>query len=135
MTRGRRTHPLQITGPGGLKVALAFGITFFQFGAIDRYRGRPFLIPEEVRTPRFALTALAAFLGMAVGFIDDAFDLRARWQFLGNAIVAFIVIAAGIHIDFVDDPLGSGLFLLAFPVACAFTFFWFVGMNVALMLI
>jgi UDP-GlcNAc:undecaprenyl-phosphate GlcNAc-1-phosphate transferase len=132
MPGGRRQHPWPIPRPGGLAIALAFGLTIFTFWAIDRYMGRPFLIPEEVRTPRFALTALAAFLGMTVGFIDDAFDLRARWQFLGNAIVAFIVIAAGIHIDFIDDPLGSGLIELAFPVAVAFTFFWIVGMNVAL---
>lgn len=129
---GRRQHPWPIPRPGGLAIALAFGLTIFVFWAIDRYAGRPFLIPEEVRSPRFALTALAAFLGMTVGFIDDIFDLRARWQFLGNAIVAFVVIAAGIHIDFVDDPLGAGLIELAFPVAVAFTFFWIVGMNVAL---
>jgi UDP-GlcNAc:undecaprenyl-phosphate GlcNAc-1-phosphate transferase len=55
-----------------------------------------------------------------------------RWQFLGNMLVAFVIIAAGIHIDYVDDPLGSGLVQLAFPVAVAFTFFWIVGMNVAL---
>src|SRR5213594_4780459 len=132
MPGGRRQHPWPIPRPGGLAIALAFGLTIFLFWAIDRYMDRPFLIPEEVRTPRFALTALAAFLGMTVGFIDDVFELRARWQFLGNAIVAFIVIAAGIHIDFVDDPLGSGLIQLAFPVAVAFTFFWIVGMNVAL---
>ena len=132
MPGGRRQHPWPIPRPGGLAIALAFGLTIFLFWAIDRYMGRPFLIPEEVRTPRFALTALAAFLGMTVGFIDDTFDLRARWQFLGNAIVAFIVIAAGIHIDFVDDPLGSGLIQLAFPVAVAFTFFWIVGMMNAI---
>jgi len=129
---GRRQHPWPIPRPGGLAIALAFGLTIFLFWAIDRYMGRPFLIPEEVRTPRFALTALAAFLGMTVGFIDDVFDLRARWQFLGNMVVAFIVIAAGIRIDFIDDPLGSGIIQLALPVAVAFTAFWIVGMNVAL---
>jgi len=129
---GRRQHPYPIARPGGLAIALAFGLTIFVFWVIDRYAGRPFLIPEEVRSPRFALTALAAVLGMTVGFIDDVFDLRARWQFLGSAIVAFIVIAAGIRIEFVDDPLGSGLIQLAFPLAVAFTFFWIVGMNVAL---
>jgi UDP-GlcNAc:undecaprenyl-phosphate GlcNAc-1-phosphate transferase len=129
---GRRLHPRPIPRPGGLAIALAFGITIVVFWAIDRYAGQPFLIPEEVRSPRFALTALAAALGMTVGFIDDVFELRARWQFLGNALVAFVIIAAGIHIDFIDDPLGSGVFQLAYPVAVAFTFFWITGMNVAL---
>jgi len=129
---GRRLHPRPIPRPGGLAIALAFGITILAFWLIDRYTGGPFLIPEEVRSPRFALTALAAALGMSVGFIDDIFELRARWQFLGNSLVAFVIIAAGIHIDFIDDPLGSGVFQLAYPVAVAFTFFWITGMNVAL---
>src|SRR2546427_12419706 len=79
---GRRLHPRPIPRPGGLAIALAFGATIFVFWAIDRYAGGPFLIPEEVRSPRFALTALAAVLGMTVGFIDDGFELRARWQVL-----------------------------------------------------
>ena len=129
---GRRLHPRPIPRPGGLAIALAFGFTILVFWAIDRYAGGPFLIPEEVRSSRFTLVALAAVLGMTVGFIDDAFELRARWQFIGNMLVAFVVILAGIHIDHIDDPLGSGIIDLAFPIAVAFTFFWIVGMNVAL---
>ena len=129
---GRRLHPRPIARPGGLAIALAFGLTILAFWLVDRYAGRPFLIPDEVRSSRFTLTALAALLGMTVGFIDDALELRARWQFLGQAVVAAIIIAAGIRIDFVDDPFGSGLVQLAAPVAVAFTFFWIVGMNNAL---
>ena len=129
---GRRLHPRPIPRPGGLAIALAFGFTILVFWAVDRYAGGPFLIPEEVRSSRFTLVALAAALGMMVGFIDDAFELRARWQFIGNMLVAFVVILAGIHIDHIDDPLGSGIIDLAFPIAVAFTFFWIVGMNVAL---
>ena len=129
---GRRLHPRPIARPGGLAIALAFGLTILAFWLVDRYAGRPFLIPEEVRSPRFALTALAAVLGMTVGFIDDLFELRARWQFLGQVIVAAVVIAAGIRIDFIDDPFGYGLIQLGAPIAVAFTFFWIVGMNNAL---
>ena len=129
---GRRLHPRPIARPGGLAIALAFGLTILIFWLVDRYAARAFLIPEEVRSPRFTLTALAAILGMTVGFIDDVFELRARWQFLGNMLVAFVIIAAGIHIDYIDDPLGTGLIQLAYPIAVAFTFFWIVGMNVAL---
>ena len=129
---GRRLHPQPIARPGGLAIAIAFGLTILVFWLVDRYAGRPFLIPEEVRSSRFTITALAAALGMIVGFIDDAFELRARWQFLGNLLVAFVVILAGIHIDNIEDPLSGGIVELAFPVAVAFTFFWVVGMNVAL---
>ncbi|HEV8229671.1 MAG TPA: MraY family glycosyltransferase [Candidatus Limnocylindria bacterium] len=129
---GRRNHPRPIPRPGGLAIALAFGFTIFAFWLIDRLAGHPFLIPEEVRSSRFTLTAFAALLGMTLGFVDDVFELRARWQFLGLLVVAAVIVAAGIRIDFLNDPLGDGLIELAGIVAIGFTVFWIVGMNVAL---
>src|SRR5712692_3913724 len=129
---GRRNHPRPIPRPGGLAIAIAFGLTIFTFWLIDRFAGGPFLIPEEVRSPRFTLTALAALLGMSLGFIDDVLELRARWQFLGLLLVAAVIVAAGIRIDFFNDPFGDGLMELAGPIAVAFTVFWIIGMNVAL---
>jgi UDP-GlcNAc:undecaprenyl-phosphate/decaprenyl-phosphate GlcNAc-1-phosphate transferase len=132
MPGGRRVHPRPIPRPGGLAIALAFGSAIFAFWIVDRLAGHPFLIPEEVRSSRFTLTAIAALLGMGVGLIDDMLELRARWQFLGLVIVAAVIVFAGIHIDFVNDPLSDRLIELAFPVAVAFTMFWIVGMNIAL---
>jgi len=130
---GRRLHLHPIPRPGGIAVAGAFGLAIFTFWLIDSVAGRPFLIPEEVRSPRFTLTAFAAVVGLAVGFLDDVFDLRARWQLLGHLAIAWIVVFAGIRIDFVTDPLDpSQLIQLAPTVAVGFTVFWLVGMNVAL---
>ena len=129
---GRRVHPRPIPRPGGLAIAIAFGSAIFTFWLVDRLAGHPFLIPEEVRSSRFTLTAIAALLGMGVGLVDDIFELRARWQFLGLLIVAAVIVFAGIHIDFVNDPLSDRVVELAFPVAVAFTMFWIVGMNIAL---
>jgi UDP-GlcNAc:undecaprenyl-phosphate/decaprenyl-phosphate GlcNAc-1-phosphate transferase len=132
MPGGRRLHPRPIPRPGGLAIAVAFGAAIFLFWLVDRIAGHPFLIPEEVRSPRFTLTAIAAVLGMGIGLVDDLFELRARWQFLGLIIVAGVIVFAGIHIDFVNDPFSDQLIELVFPVAVAFTMFWIVGMNVAL---
>ena len=129
---GRRQHPEPIPRIGGLGIAIAFGLAIFAFWLVDRLNGHPFLIPEEVRTPRFTLTAMAAFLGLAVGLLDDALDLRARWQMLGYFAIAAIIVAAGIRIGFVNDPRGDGLIQLAPPIAIGFTVFWIVGMNNAL---
>jgi UDP-GlcNAc:undecaprenyl-phosphate/decaprenyl-phosphate GlcNAc-1-phosphate transferase len=129
---GRRNHPAPIPRIGGLGIAVAFGLAILAFWLVDRLNGQPFLIPEEVRTPRFTLTALAAVLGLGVGLLDDALDLRARWQFLGYVAIAAIIVAAGIRIDFVNDPRGDGLIQLAPPTAIGFTVFWIVGMNNAL---
>jgi UDP-GlcNAc:undecaprenyl-phosphate GlcNAc-1-phosphate transferase len=132
MPGGRRLHPRPIPRPGGLAIAIAFGSAIFVFWLIDRVAGHPFLIPEEVRSSRFTLTAIAAVLGMAIGLFDDLLELRARWQFLGQVVVAGLIVIAGIHIDFVNDPLSDRLIELSFPVAVAFTMLWIVGMNNAL---
>jgi len=129
---GRRAHPRPIPRPGGLAIAIAFGLGLPLFWLVDRIAGGPFLIPEEVRSPRFTLTAIAALLGMGIGLVDDIFELRARWQLLGLSIVAAVIVIAGIHIDFVNDPFSDRLLELTVPVAVLFTMFWIVGMNVAL---
>ena len=107
MPGGRRRHPRPIPRPGGLAIAVAFGTAIFVFWLIDRLAGHPFLIPEEVRSSRFTLTAIAALLGMAIGLVDDLLELRARWQFLGQVVVAAVIVLAGIRIDFVNDPFSD----------------------------
>src|SRR5437870_3832711 len=132
MPGGRRIHARPIPRPGGLAIAIAFGSAILIFWLIDRLAGHPFLIPEEVRSSRFTLTAIAAVLGMAMGLIDDFLELRARWQFLCQVVVEAVIVLAGIHVDFVNDPLSDRLIELSFPVAVAFTMLWIVGMNNAL---
>ena len=100
MPGGRRIHARPIPRPGGLAIAIAFGSAILIFWLIDRLAGHPFLIPEEVRSSRFTLTAIAAVLGMAMGLIDDFLELRARWQFLGQVVVAAVIV-------FQDIPLAT----------------------------
>lgn len=130
---GRRRHHGPVPRSGGVAVAAAFGLAILAFWAIDRIAGHPFLIPDEVRSARFTLTALAAAVGLVVGVLDDVFDLRARWQLLGHLAIAAVVVAAGIRVDFLTDPFSAdGVLTLALPLAVGFTVFWVVGMNVAL---
>lgn len=130
---GRRDHERPTPRPGGIALAAAFGLAVFLFWLIDSVAGRPFLIPEEVRSPRFTLTAFAALIGLLVGFLDDVFDLRARWQLLGHLAIAWLIVFAGIRIDFVTDPVDASSYIELAPViAVGFTVFWLTGMNVAL---
>ncbi len=129
---GRRLHRGPIPRPGGLAVFLAFGLAIAVLWSIDVFVGAPYAIPEEVRSPRFRLVVLAAVLGALVGFIDDVIDLRARWQLLGQFAVAGIVIAAGIRVDFVNNPLDPSVPLALGVLAVPFTLFWIVGMINAL---
>jgi len=67
--------------------------------------------------------ALAAILGT----IDDVYDLRARWQLLGQLALAGMVVAAGIGVGSIDNPFGPGKIVLDGPYAIAFTVLWIVG--------
>ena len=47
-------------------------------------------------------------MAAALGAIDDLFDLRARWQLLGQiAPGAAVAVALGITIDFIANPFGG----------------------------
>ncbi len=129
---GRRVHSEPIPRPGGLVVFLAFGLAIVVFWSVDLLVGMPFAIPEEVRSPRFRLVVLAAVLGVLVGFIDDLLDLRARWQLAGQLLVGTLIVAAGIRVDAVNNPLEPSTPLLLGALAVPFTLFWVAGMINAL---
>ena len=81
-------------------------------------------------------------LAAALGFIDDRWQIRARWQLLAQLGLAALVIVggapdpahgfAGIRIGFVANPvsfIGGGEMITIFePLATLFTTVWIVGM-------
>ena len=69
-------------------------------------------------------SALAAFLGV----LDDYFDLRARWQFLAQLVLALVVVGMGIGVDVVANPFGPGVIRLEGVFEVAFTVLWVLGM-------
>ena len=129
---GRRQHPRPIPRPGGLAIFVAFGLAIAVFWTIDILSGGPVLIPDEVRSPRFRLVVLAAVVGVVVGFFDDLVDLRARWQLLGQVLVAAIVVTAGVRIEFVNNPFDARHVIILGALAIPLTFLWIVGMINAL---
>ncbi|MFZ9268250.1 MAG: MraY family glycosyltransferase, partial [Candidatus Limnocylindrus sp.] len=64
-----------------------------------------------------------------IGLIDDRYDLRARWQILGQLLIALIPIAFGLRIAFISNPLGAGDLLFPDAVALGVTIFWTLGMQ------
>jgi UDP-GlcNAc:undecaprenyl-phosphate/decaprenyl-phosphate GlcNAc-1-phosphate transferase len=76
---------------------------------------------------------LVALLGgcaaaVIVGALDDWFDLRARWQLIGQLALAGFAIVLGISIGSVNNPLGTGLITFGAPFAGGFALLWIVGM-------
>jgi UDP-GlcNAc:undecaprenyl-phosphate GlcNAc-1-phosphate transferase len=76
--------------------------------------------------------ALALFGGAVaaavLGFLDDRFQLRARWQLLMQVVLAIGAVAAGVMVDFINNPLGPKVIPFSTPFAVGFTVFWIAGM-------
>jgi UDP-GlcNAc:undecaprenyl-phosphate GlcNAc-1-phosphate transferase len=69
-----------------------------------------------------------AILAAAIGAVDDRFDLRARWQFLGQVVLAMFAVASGITVAVITNPFANSLQQVPSLLAIAFTVIWIVGM-------
>ena len=123
----RRVNKRPIPRAGGLAIAAAFLAVAGGFVLLNERAG-------WVPTPLTLEPAdfLALFLGgaaaAAIGGIDDLFDLRARWQLLGQVGLALIAVALGLGIAVINNPFGDGVIRFSEPFSVGFTVFWIVGM-------
>ncbi|MDQ3448410.1 MAG: undecaprenyl/decaprenyl-phosphate alpha-N-acetylglucosaminyl 1-phosphate transferase [Chloroflexota bacterium] len=131
----RRVHRQPVPRGGGLAVVASFvgvgvGAVFINgmVGAVPELGVQP---RHEHLVALFGGTALAA----ALGFLDDRYQLRARWQLLIQLLLAGLAVAAGISIGFIDNPFQflGGPFdfrMIEFPanLAIVVTVLWIVGM-------
>ncbi len=114
---GRKVHKKPISRLGGVAIFAGFiaalaaeviGEKFFGWGGTLTKGG-----PEVVGV------LLGMVLIFAVGMVDDIVTLSPGPKFLGQLAAASIVIAAGLRIDFIGNPVGGGLIalgLLGIPV-------------------
>lgn len=126
----RRINMQPVPRAGGLSVAVVFTLVG---GALI------LLAPQLQISPgsgaeRLTDQGAAALLGGtliagAIGFIDDRFDLRARWQILGQLLISLIPITFGLRILFVSNPIGAGVLLFPDALALGVTIFWTLGMQ------
>ena len=123
----RRVHTRPTPRGGGLAVTAAFVLVGLGVLALNaQVRIVPIL--RDLDLGAF----LALFGGIAVaavvGYVDDRWQLRARWQLIAQIALAFVAIAAGVTIDFVNNPFGGGVVRFDWPFANVFTVLWIVGM-------
>ncbi|HEX4897456.1 MAG TPA: MraY family glycosyltransferase [Candidatus Limnocylindrales bacterium] len=123
----RRVNTTPVPRGGGIAVVVAFlaiagGLVLLNDGV------------EAMPPPRGIETGelMALFLGGAVaaliGAIDDLFDLRARWQLLGQVGLAGLAVALGVTVEAINNPFGPNTIPFGAPFAVAFTVVWVVGM-------
>lgn len=126
----RRINTQLVPRAGGLSVAVVFTLVG---GALMLVAPHLQISPGS-GTARLTAGGAAALLGGTliagvIGFIDDRYDLRARWQILGQLLISLIPIAFGLRILFVSNPFGAGVLMFPDAIALGVTIFWTLGMQ------
>ena len=126
----RRINTKPVPRAGGLAVAGAFaliGTLLVIFSAqlgLSAGSGS-----AELTSDGAAALLLGTVIAGVIGLIDDRYDLRARWQILGQFLIALIPIAFGLRIAFISNPLGAGDLLFPDAISLGVTIFWTLGMQ------
>ena len=84
-------------------------------------------VPFSLDASEIAALLLGGAVAAGLGAVDDLFDLRARFQLLGQVALALGAVALGVTIDFIANPFG-GQIRFSGPIAAGLTIFWIVGM-------
>ena len=123
----RRTHRRPLPRGGGLAIVVAFLIVGGGLAILD---GAVPGLPPVRDVPVSQLIGLfgGAVLAAVLGVIDDAYDLRARWQLAGQVALAVVAVASGITVAKIGNPVAPGYILFESWMGAAFTVVWIVGM-------
>jgi UDP-GlcNAc:undecaprenyl-phosphate GlcNAc-1-phosphate transferase len=123
----RRVNVRPVPRGGGVAVAIAFIAVTLVILVINA-NAQFVVAPSSVQLNDFVGLLLGGVLATAFGVLDDAFDLRARWQFAGQLALAAFAILMGYVVDFIANPVGPGSIPMAGPFAVGFSVLWIAGM-------
>jgi len=126
----RRINTKPVPRAGGLAVAGAFALIGTLLVIFSAQLGLSAGTGSaELTSDGAAALLLGTVIAGVIGLIDDRYDLRARWQIIGQFLIALIPIAFGLRIAFISNPLGAGDLLFPDAIALGVTIFWTLGMQ------
>lgn len=123
----RRVNPNPVARGGGVAVAFAFLVV----GTIIVGLNEPFDLvadPRGLDMVSFVAIMLGGTAAMLLGLLDDAFQLRARWQLLTQLVVAAVPVVVGVWPIALNNPVGPGTIPLGTFFGIGFTVLWILGM-------
>jgi UDP-GlcNAc:undecaprenyl-phosphate GlcNAc-1-phosphate transferase len=124
----RRVNTSPMPRGGGVAVGVAFLVVAGGLFLADATVGLWSRI-EGITRPDTAALLLGGALAMLVGLLDDRYDLRARWQFGGQLLVAIVPVGLGITVGAIANPFGPGVIRLEGVWGALFVVVWIVGMT------
>ncbi len=125
----RRVNTRPVPRAGGLAVVGAFlPVAIVVVILVDRGAVASVVMPSTVHPTELFALLVGGLIAAAIGFIDDARQIRARWQLLGQVGIALVAVGCGVQIDAIANPVGPGLIQLGEIFAVAFSVLWIVGM-------
>jgi UDP-GlcNAc:undecaprenyl-phosphate GlcNAc-1-phosphate transferase len=123
----RRVNKNPLPRGGGIAVAFAFLVVAVGVVVVND-RLHVVDVPLTISPSDVAALLAGGALATVIGFLDDYFQLRARWQLIGQLAVALLAVAAGLTVTYLNNPFGSGTIPLEGAFAIGFTILWIVGM-------
>lgn len=123
----RRINTRPVPRAGGLAVAAAFLVVALSFIAVDAV-GKAIPAPAFLQPGELVALMVGAAAAAIIGLLDDALQLRARWQLLGQLALAAFAIWLGIGVEAINVPFVDRPVALEGILGVAFTTFWIVGM-------
>ena len=127
----RRVNTRTVARGGGVAIAVGFiSVSLLMLG-INFGLGLKFVEQTKGVGP----AQLAALLGggalaAGIGLLDDVYQLRARYQFVGQFVLAGVAVALGVSVTIVNLPFAANgtLHIDVGIIAAAITVIWIVGM-------
>ncbi len=125
----RRVNAAPVPRGGGVAVALAFLVVAAVVVVLNEQLDLvPDARPLEFESAEFLAILVGGTVAMLLGLLDDAFQLRARWQLLTQLGVAAVPLIAGVWPTTLNNPVGPEPIQLYEPFAIGFTIIWILGM-------
>jgi len=128
----RRVNVAPVPRGGGLAIAGTFvivvAIVTILNGTLHQVP-----MPDSIGLPEMTALLGGGAIAALLGAVDDSFQLRARWQGLGQLVLAAATVLIGVSVDFIAAPFGTGVIHFAdlnfgWFIGGAFSVFWYLGM-------
>ena len=122
----RKVHDAPVPCLGGVAMFIGFAVALVFQVVAERYL--PWQAGILTRDWTLAGVAVGATLIFLVGVADDLYDLSPLGKAAGQLLAGAVLIAAGVSVEFMGNPVGGGLLYLgiwSIPV----TLFWVLGFT------